>query len=81
MLRDMFLNPGHFALKIMITLDAVLGLYPVTFATSAAQGEAELKTVFVAVKLQQLMNVDKFMQGDLHDSQCAWTLCDFLWGY
>ena len=49
MLSDMFGNPGHLALKIMIALDVVLGYYPVTSAISAVQGEVELKTVFVAV--------------------------------
>ena len=49
MLRDLFGNSGHLALKMMITLDVVLRHYPVTSAISAAQGEVELKTVFVAV--------------------------------
>lgn len=65
--------------KIMMILDAVAGTLSSDFCHFSSTRWSRARDCLCGSQQQRLMNVDKFMQSDLHDS--IWALCDFHRGY
>lgn len=65
--------------KIMTTLDAVAGTLSSDFCHFSSARWSRAWDCLCGSQQQRLMNVDRFMQSDLHDS--IWALYDFHRGW